>query len=274
MGTIEVESGGKQRYIEPNGDAMPPLDRDEKGQWSRRDPALAISGDGTLIARANVYGVVVEKLMTGKRVAEVMDSSATLEGPGRGLAFSPDGKTLAVVRGSAGHFTLNFLDIASDRVARVGSSLAKEPYTPRFTRDGRFVIAELDSPTLFDRAGKRVATASGKGLTFVSRQGKLCKFENGEWFDDHGKIASSFDLKNESQASSAFADASGAWIAVPGGTIDGNPDGWRGSIDVLRNGDTLRIRLARVDGPMFTSPSGRWLLVQSLFCFQAIDTTR
>ena len=281
MGRIQVDDGKTQRLIDPQDDASPPLDRDEKGEWSRRAPALALSGDGRFLARGTVFGAVVEGAMDGKRVAALTDSSASAEGPARGLAFAPDGRTLAVVRGAAGRFKLALLDVASDRTTRVAVPPATRPYVPRFTRDGRFLIAALGVPTVLTRAGGFVARASGEGPSFVSPTGTFWTLVEGRW---RGKPLpgskprtrpAPFAFALGERPLEGFADASGVWFAVPARSLPGRPSGWESSVHLLRPGGVLKLHLpSPPDGPMLVSPNGRWLLVPNYPHFLAIDTAR
>ena len=243
----------------------PPLDRDADGRWTRRAPSLALSADGKLLARGTSFGCVVEEAMTGRRVASLTDSSATNEGPARGLAFSPDGRTLAAIRGAAGHFRLALLVVPENRAIRVDGAYDAEPSVPRFTRDSRYVLV---SAAAYSIKGRRVAILDQNAALIY-----LVETKRGPRLE--APSGGQFALQHEEGTEGGFVEASGAWLAVLSGTLPGRPEGWSASLTVIKARQRFEVYLPQPPtGTMAESSGGRWLLVPVGFHFYAIDTKR
>ena len=118
------------------------------------EPAFDLSADGTQLAltwetpgkdRETDTSIVLIDLATGKSRTLASAANSNHESP----LFSPDGRTLAVVRSTrsataAPRPTLALIDIASGAMHEVGQALDAWPQPGDWTRDGRQIVFTAD----------------------------------------------------------------------------------------------------------------------------------
>jgi dipeptidyl aminopeptidase/acylaminoacyl peptidase len=122
--------------------------------------ALAWSGDGTRLAWAHGWEVMIRDMRSGEVESGTVKSSQTI----LAIALSPDGKRLAA---SSADRTVQLWDVASGRVLRSFKGHAQAPHFLAFSPDGKLLAtgsgsllgqgSELDGLRLWD-------TATGKDL--------------------------------------------------------------------------------------------------------------
>ncbi|MFF3693189.1 WD40 repeat domain-containing serine/threonine protein kinase [Streptomyces sp. NPDC002221] len=151
--------------------------------------AVAFSPDGRLVAlgrdgRDCIGTAVVWEVASGKQVASLAvgpGSNGTL-GAARSVAFSPDGRTLAVGYGSDLKGAVDLFHVSSSFAPIATLALDKtDPYgvtSIDFTPDGRTLVGSFGGVAVWDVAGRRlIATLadvnSHVGGVSVSPDGKL-----------------------------------------------------------------------------------------------------
>jgi hypothetical protein len=224
---------------------------------------------------------VIEDVKTGEVAKARQDRG--VENPARGLMFSPDGKTLALVSGSRGKFHLSFLDLATGREKRAASPVAARAWTPRFTRDSKYIVAANPQPMLIERSGRVRMEMPGeaRAVYFTRLDGTrkalgLAALRGMRWRtrwtnpneapNDAVRYAELERLRSEA----GIVDPSGAWYAAPLKTP--GVHGYKAGVRVLRPKGTLDVELGREADGLGASPGGRWLLILDSTRYFVVDT--
>lgn len=289
MGGVELrdhagQGPGWSRNVSVRGNSGRPLDVSREGKWRAQSVPLALTPDGRLYARGTAFGFAIENVKTGEAVRARRD--AEVENPARGLAFSPDGKTLAIVSGSRGKFRLSLLDMVTGRERPTATPVAAKPWTPRFTRDSRYIVTASPVPMLIDLAGKVRLRLREASTAYYLRTGGTLKNEGliglwgrrwqASWIGPNPPFRESAQYGDLQQVNAArgFADASGEWFAAPLKSLLPVGDGYKTAVRIFRPKGPLDVAMSSEAEGFAISPGGRWLLVLDSTRFLVVDTTQ
>lgn len=270
------------RQVALTGRDAPPFDW-KNGQWRVQTAPLALSPDGRWLARGTKFGFVVEEASTGKRFWE--RTEAGIENPARSLIFSPDGKTIAMVRGTEGKFRLWLFDLATKRLTEADSPPAARVWAPGFTADSRYLVASDPVPALFDRQGKRRLRFDGPaGATyFMKLDGRLkndglAALRGGRWKtswigkDPDLREAFLFEGVGALRPEMGKVDPSGDWYAAALREPRATHGSQKAEVRILRASSPIDVSLTMPVRDLNASAGGRWLLLTTSTTIHAVDT--
>ena len=265
--------------------------RTGKSARSRYGACLCLSDDARLLAYDGPEGLVVEETLSGKRLAEAQlrghGPVGTAPHPAEALAFSPNGRTLAVAYGFLYHHWVAFIDLPSGAArATVLDDFDGGTFCLAWSPDSKLLAGGNSVAFVLRRDGSAVlrppqpgddATASKEdGVRSVVGYGPYFRKEQPFAGDGNGVFPLASNTERSSVSSATFRGPlvapDGAWAARPTG--DGHVEIFRPAERAFDAVARSQTRLPTGGGRAIVGGGGRWLLLPHRADFYAIDLRR
>ncbi|GEM_PF-6387192 len=278
------------------------LDRIEVRQSSRRvrtgrsarsryGACLCLSEDARLLAYDGPEGLVVEETLSGKRLAEAQlrghGPVGTAPHPAEALAFSPNGRTLAVAYGTLYHHWLAMIDLPSGAVRTTAlDDFDGGTFCLAWSPDSRLLAGGNPVAFVLRRDGSTVLRPSlngdphgapkEDGVRTIVGYGPF--FRKGQPFagDGHGVFPLASNTDRSSVALGTFRGPlvapDGSWAVRP--TDDGHVELFRPAERAFDVAARPQTRFSTGGGRAIVGGGGSWLLLPHGADFYAIDLRR